>query len=469
MKNKFLKNSVIYTITDLIIKSSSFLLLPFYTKKIPATEMGEIYTLLAFGGILTTFYSLSLRSAITRFYNEEKENITTLFSSIVNFSFIFGLIVNILIILNKSLFKYFLKMDFFPSIFLIILSSFLTIFYNYIYTLLIMKEDAKKISTISIINSIMNIFLTIYLIEFMKNKKLAYLLAMLITAANQFIIFLFMSNKYYKLKVLEKKALVKYLNYSLRILPFDLSGWILTFSDRFFLTEYIDFKATGIYSVGYKVGQAIDIVIMNINKTFVPYIYQIFHNNTEKSEKNLSKMVTKILTVEIFLTCAFISLFKSIIFILGKDYEKSFLVVMIISFSVLINGGRLVFQPILDYKIELLKLKLIIWITSSILNIILNIYLIPKYSYIGASIATLISYIYMFLAILYFSLKNYEIKYEWNKIVFIFFVNIFMLMLSLSININFYIDITLKSLIFFSVLLYLKRFLNINIIRGEQK
>lgn len=465
MKNKFLKNSIIYTITDLVIKSSSFLLLPFYTKKIPATEMGEIYTLLAFGGILTTFYSLSLRSAITRFYNEEKDNIIVLFSSIVNFSFIFGFIINIIIILNKSLFKYFLKMEFFPSIFLIVLSSFLTIFYNYIYTLLIMKENAKKISTISIINSIINIFLTIYLIEIMENKKLAYLLAMLITAINQFIIFLFMSNKYYKLKILEKKSLRKYLNYSLRILPFDLSGWILTFSDRFFLTEYINFKATGIYSVGYKIGQAIDIVIMNINKTFVPYIYQIFYNSNKKLEKNLSKMITKILTVEIFLTCVFISLFKSIIFILGKEYEKSFLVVVIISFSVLLNGGRLVFQPILDYKIELLKLKLTIWITSSLLNVVLNIYLIPKYSYIGASVATLISYIYMFSAILYFSLKNYSIEYEWRKIVSIFFINIIALMLSINIDINFYADIILKSIIFFIVLLYLKNFLNINIIK----
>ncbi len=57
---------------------------------------------------------------------------------------------------------------------------------------------------------------------------------------------------------------------------------------------------------------------------------------------------------------------------------------------------------------------------SAATNIIANFILIPLYSYTGAAIATLLSYIVMMLGIYYFSQKYYPIKYEYKKIALTF-------------------------------------------------
>jgi O-antigen/teichoic acid export membrane protein len=49
-------------------------------------------------------------------------------------------------------------------------------------------------------------------------------------------------------------------------------------------------------------------------------------------------------------------------------------------------------------------------------NIILNFILIPKYSIAGAAIATMLSYMIMFIVLYYYSQKIYRIEYEWKPI-----------------------------------------------------
>lgn len=450
---------MIYTLTDLLVKISTFLLIPFYTKKIPQEELGEIYTLIALGGILSTIYSLSLKGAISRFYFEEKENLKNLYSTIVNMTIILGGIFNFLILINYSLLEKILKIQFFPKIIIIIIISYLNIFYTYIYALMIMEEKAKQISIISIIISIINIIINIFLVNFMINKILAFLLGLLIGSFFQFLIFVFCSKNYYNIFILNRTSLKKYLSYSLKILPFDLSSWILTFSDRFYLTEYIGFKATAIYSIGYKVGQGLEIFINGLNKAYIPYVYKIFHEKKKEATREHSKRITELIGVEIFLTCSCITFFKSFIFLLGKDYSESYSVVFIISFAIFFNGLRLLFQPILDYNEKLLNIKLIIWLLSSGINILLNILLIPKYSYLGAAIATLISYIFIFILITYISLKYYKIRYEYIKIIKLLVLNIIILVISLNLKYNFYFEIFIKILLQLVVVVFMNKIL----------
>jgi O-antigen/teichoic acid export membrane protein len=53
---------------------------------------------------------------------------------------------------------------------------------------------------------------------------------------------------------------------------------------------------------------------------------------------------------------------------------------------------------------------------AAILNVVINILVIPKYNIYGAAWATFIAYLVEAVLIYYFTLKVYPIKYEWNKV-----------------------------------------------------
>jgi len=69
------------------------------------------------------------------------------------------------------------------------------------------------------------------------------------------------------------ETLKKYLTYSLHSLPGDISVWIITFADRIMIDKYKGHADTGLYSIGYKLGQSPEILFHSINKAYVPYVY----------------------------------------------------------------------------------------------------------------------------------------------------------------------------------------------------
>ena len=94
-------------------------------------------------------------------------------------------------------------------------------------------------------------------------------------------------------------------------------------------------------------------------------------------------------------------------------------------FFVYLNGYKLIIQPLLTYYTRFVKYKSLIWTLTAIMNICLNLYLIPVYGIMGAAIATVCSYIFTLPFNYYFSQKAKKINYYplW------FFVSILILVL----------------------------------------
>jgi O-antigen/teichoic acid export membrane protein len=88
-------------------------------------------------------------------------------------------------------------------------------------------------------------------------------------------------------------------------------------------------------------------------------------------------------------------------------------------------------------------------------NIIFNLILIPEFSFMGAAVATMLSYALMFLILYLFSQRIYHINYEWRRIGIIFLLTIFLYILNIFVlNISFLNNETLNYLVkFVSVLI----------------
>ena len=77
------KNTVLYTLGNLIISFSSFILLPLYTKYLTVEDFGIVSSMQIFSSLLIVFFTLAFERSLVRVYHEylgrQKKNFQEVF------------------------------------------------------------------------------------------------------------------------------------------------------------------------------------------------------------------------------------------------------------------------------------------------------------------------------------------------------------------------------------------------------
>ncbi len=185
--------------------------------------------------------------------------------------------------------------------------------------------------------------------------------------------------------------------------------------DRVMLSKMMDFKAVGGYSAAAVLIQPIISII------WVPYVNAIFpvmsrfyKSNIEKFNWLCRKTVSFILAVTFPVVIGGTILGDRIIFFLYKGYENSIVVFQILLWSITFMVLSAFFYRVL-MVLGKQKLFLAISFLGVVINISLNFLLIPKYGYIGASVATVVTQLTLVLVYLQVVYKDFQI-FEWGKI-----------------------------------------------------
>jgi O-antigen/teichoic acid export membrane protein len=127
---------------------------------------------------------------------------------------------------------------------------------------------------------------------------------------------------------------------------------------------------------------------------------------------------------------AFLFFYKDILWIVGKDkaYWDGLAVVPVLCLTFMIYGMNY-FVSIGVFLKNKTKSYLLPSISTAIINILLNLYMIPAFGMMGAGYSTLIAQIIYVTQVSYFSSKLYKIQFEWGKIMTIFMISIAMFLL----------------------------------------
>ena len=171
--------------------------------------------------------------------------------------------------------------------------------------------------------------------------------------------------------------------------PLMLSGIAISIAmriDQVMLKEYMGSIYVGYYAVGVRLAEAFSFIPMIIGQSIFPKLVNLDFNK----EKNLLLLLFRIFFVLAFI--AIIINFSSnfiILFLFGNEYSASTVVLSILIWTTPFTYFGIITNKIL---LSLNKQKLIFYkqLLLTILNVCLNILLIPKYGIVGAALATLI-------------------------------------------------------------------------------
>ncbi|MHA1251811.1 MAG: lipopolysaccharide biosynthesis protein, partial [Candidatus Helarchaeota archaeon] len=157
-------------------------------------------------------------------------------------------------------------------------------------------------------------------------------------------------------------------------------------------------------------------------KAWGPYIFSLI-NNPKKCKTTIANFSRYYWAAILFLAILISVFSREVLMIMAKsDYWSAWKVVFLLSISSVFFG----MMNVTAYGFHIVKLTWvmsIIEISGSLLNLLFNYLLIPKYGMIGASVATSLSFLCILIGYFVFLEKVYPIPFKYFKFIFVFILS----------------------------------------------
>ncbi|MFH1073030.1 MAG: oligosaccharide flippase family protein [Nanoarchaeota archaeon] len=300
------------------------------------------------------------------------------------------------------------------------------IFFGVILRLLYAYYFAKKeISYANIIDFLKNnVWIILIILFFLVRKSLTIRQVFLLWAVSFLVTAFFLILRFSaELKGGMLKALVslkrakKALFFSLPLIPALVSTWAISLSDRYIINYFENPSRVALYSLPYSILG----VILTLGATITTVLYPYFVEQAKKKQHDKDDLLQNIslkygLIIILPAIFGFLLLRKEIITLIsGSAYLASAEVVpYLFLFPLFAFIGFVIYQHVLSqHKTKEIG---IIYSLGAILNIGLNIILIPKLSLQGAALSTLASYLFMATGLLLLTKKKIKLMPAYLKI-----------------------------------------------------
>ncbi len=362
-------------------------------------------SLVAFSNI---FFELINSRVLKKYYTKENFNIL-----VFNTNF-FKNSIAIILFFIPIIYKFFYKIDdtLFCLLLLLCLDNVLMTATSGIENFFEYKLEAKRIVISNNIVKIISYFLQYICMNL--NKGIIFIaIVRCIGSLIRVIILKYQYNSSYLGKLenksvkLDIKLIVKIIDESKYLWFSFVSFLIYTQTDRLMINHYLGVEEVGVYTIGMQLSSILAILIGPIQNSLFPKFLELYRNDYQKYY-NFYKLTNTIIT-QFYLIITLISIivvkytFK---YVYSSQYDGAILIYSILAFSVFIKANGSLQTSHMTIK-NITQKSFYKTLVSLILNIILNILLIPKYGINGAAIATLITQ-FIALFLIDFFIKEYQ-------------------------------------------------------------
>ena len=412
-----IKNSGILVVSNASLKVISFLLLPLYTSALAPEVYGVTDTALNLSALMAAVFSLSLDWGINTYFYEENSDsyYKKITSSGLFFFFISALACASLAFFSRQfsllLFK---KADFHFAVVLGLLVSSMRLLYFPQRINIRMRGKLSKVGLFGVIELSTILTCNILFILVLDLGYFSIILSNLTGQAVSMILYTVEARGYLSVKSVDRRLLKKMLLYSAPITPSLVFNWINTFLDRYFVGQYFSQREVGLYGIGTRmVG-----VLMVLTEAFLAAYPSFAYSNAKKKENRARyDLVLDLMVMGLTGIAAFFTLFsKEIVQIMTTEaYYSSYIVIGLLLFAHVLH----VLGSIVGYGVNIQKkgfLYLCITGSGAFLNIAANFWLVPRYSFVGAAAATLVTEFCVFLVSYYLSKRLFDCGYHIKRL-----------------------------------------------------
>lgn len=391
----FIENFIVFGIGGVISQIVPFLMIPIITRIMPSTEYYGISdlsnTVVNLGSALAV---MGMYDAMYRlfFENDDEEYKKDVCSTTLMFTIGTSLIVFLIMILLRNWIasKAFGNEEYRSLVTITAITTLIGATNSIVAAPTRMQNRRKVFILMNTLSPVIAYSISIPLL--LKGYYLVAMpVSMLLSALCCETIFILLNKKWFAFRRFNFKYLKPLLAIAIPLLPNFLIYWVFNSSDKLMITNLIGAGATGVYSVGAKLGHASQLIY-----TAFAGGWQYFAFSTMRDENQVesnSKVFEYLGIISFFCTTIMFVLSKPIYSLLFTgDYVAGFIIAPYLFLAPLL---QMLFQVTANQFLVVKKTwpNLVILSSGAIVNILLNFLLIPILGIEGAAIATLVGYI----------------------------------------------------------------------------
>ncbi|MFH0882960.1 MAG: oligosaccharide flippase family protein [bacterium] len=434
MLKRLLKTSSLYALGDLITRGMNFFLLPIYTAFLTPEDFGIIGIANVLAMMFPIVFTLGIRGAALKFYYDyqDEQERRTFYGTIWIFSIVLPTLGYILIefagrSFHGSLFE---QVPFDPYLHLTLLIGFLTaVFVTIPRELFRAAERPTAYSSMNLGVFLLSTAFTFWLVVGLKRGAEGALLAKVlgnVVVAVPLGVFLV---RYVRIRF-DTKMFRRALAYSIPMIPHMLSLWLLASVGRLILERHVPLADVGRFNFAFTLSSVLFLLASAMNNALIPVFGNLVRGD-ELREKNAARASTYLVAMTTGLALPmYLFMPEALHLLTPPSYHGAAGPFPLLLLGFLFNALYTIPANVLTLGAGNSRIIGVSTITAAVLNVGLNLLLVPKFGVMGAALTHAITYAVFFAICYYFAQRILPLHYEY------FNIGVFLLIAAGGIPVN---------------------------------
>lgn len=393
---RLLKNTILYSIGEILPRAIAFILLPIYTQYLSPSDYGissYTHTIIIFLYVLGAF---ALNSYVLRYYfihtdeNERRVLIGTAHLTIIGLN---AIILALAFLLMPYIIEHnHIQVPWNPYFRLAFIINFLDCMSIIPMVVYRVRQEALKFVTLGISRTILTVLLTLYFVVYLKKGLIGTFQAQLYVLIPYSVVYFWVIQNYGRWRI-NWSYVKEGLLFCAPLIPGAICYQMLSVSDRVILERNVGLDQLGIYNVACQMALALNIVIQSGYRAIEP---ELFRRYGKEGFFEFIKKTQSIFFSAIYIGAFALCLFSQEIFhiMTSEAFHKGYWLVPALMVGVIMTGQNVIYSGILqgEKRTKVIGLATLIGAIASVLT---NVIFVPLYGVYAASFASALSLLIM--------------------------------------------------------------------------
>jgi O-antigen/teichoic acid export membrane protein len=404
-----------YTAASIVSKLIAVALLPLYTRYLTPEDYGAAEILFAAVVTASIVVRLGLIEALLRFYYRDDEDPGEVVSSSFAGLFWVATVASLVLVpFAMPLSEALLDEPARDLVLIAIGGLWAQTMFEFMLTIFRLEERARAFFVTTILNVLGAIALTVILVVGVGDGASGILIGSYATGAVTVVVLIAMQWRRLSLRF-DRELLRRLLRFGLPTMPAEVSLYLLNFVDRLIIVRSAGLAEAGLYSLAVKFAQAVNVLVRGFQLAWPPLAYSI--RDDDEARTTYATVVTLFVAGCTFVVTGmwlfsrwFLRAFAA------PDFFGAYEAVGLITVAVTLYALYLVMVVILG-RTGRTEFNFPAAIGALIVNVALNLALVPPLGIVGAALALVASYLVVVALMYGFTQRLFPVPYEWGRLV----------------------------------------------------
>jgi O-antigen/teichoic acid export membrane protein len=403
-----------YTAASIVSKLIAVALLPLYTRYLTTGDYGAAEVMFAAVVSASIVVRLGLIEALLRFYYRDDEDPDRVVSTTFAALFWFATIAAAIALPFAGPISEALLAESAPDLARIAIGGlWVATMFEYLLTLFRLEERARAFFVTTMLSVLSAIGLTVVLVVGAGEGARGLLLGSYASGTAFVLGLIWVHRRRLSLRF-ERPLLRRLMRFGLPTMPAELSLYGLNFVDRIIIVHVAGLAEAGLYSIAVKFAQGVNVLVRGFQLAWPPLAYSI--RDDDEARRVYATVVTLFVAGCAFVVTGMWLLSRWLVRALAApEFFGSYKAIGLLATAATLYALYMVLVVILG-RTGRTEFNFPATLAALVVNIALNLALVPPLGIAGAGIALVASYIVVLALMYVFTQRLFPVPYEWGRL-----------------------------------------------------